>query len=111
MTKNWKKFTAENFFKFFYIKNYNLPASIKDVQLQKKPTALKKEYPALKNMKFPNFFNFCPPGSGSGFWKRIRIRNPAYESIRTVALSGDSDYGEFHSALTQCTYQCYKINK
>jgi len=35
MSKNWKKFTAEKKFKFFWIKNYNLPiprTSIKDFQ-------------------------------------------------------------------------------
>ncbi len=29
MTKTWKKITAENFFKFFFIKNCNLPIRIR----------------------------------------------------------------------------------
>jgi hypothetical protein len=39
-------------------------------KLQEKPSALKREHPALRKMKFLNliFFvgHFCPPGSGSG---------------------------------------------
>jgi hypothetical protein len=38
-------------------------------KLQKKPSALKREHPALQNMKFLNFSTFvdqfCSPGSGS----------------------------------------------
>jgi hypothetical protein len=33
-------------------------ASIKYVQLQEKPSALKREHPALQNMKFIYFFQF-----------------------------------------------------
>jgi hypothetical protein len=37
--------------------------------LQEKPSALKREHPALQKMKLVNFFkffgHFCPPGSGS----------------------------------------------
>jgi hypothetical protein len=44
----------------FLIKNCNL-------QLQEKPSALKREHPALKRMKFITFFvfvgHFCTPGS------------------------------------------------
>jgi hypothetical protein len=46
-------------------------------KLQKKPSALKREHPALQNMKFLNFStlvgHFCPPRSGFGFRIRIRI--------------------------------------
>jgi len=39
-------------------------------KLLKKPSAVKREHPALKNMKFLIFSifvgHFCPPGSGSG---------------------------------------------
>jgi hypothetical protein len=83
MAKNRKKFKTEKnvflfYFKFFtklyyFIKNYNLPISRppkRTSKLLKKPSALKREHPALQNMKFLNFFstfvgNFCPPGSGS----------------------------------------------
>ncbi len=49
--------------------------------LQEKPSALKREHPALQNMKILYFFSiivghFCPTGSGSGsaILMRIRIR-------------------------------------
>jgi hypothetical protein len=40
-------------------------------KLQKKPSELKREHPALQNIKFLNFVfifvgHFCPPGSGYG---------------------------------------------
>jgi hypothetical protein len=66
MTKNRKKFVADIF--FFIIKNQNLliPRPPKRTsKLQKKPAALKKEHPALQNMKFCKFFyfggSFFPP--------------------------------------------------
>jgi hypothetical protein len=71
------------------IQNYNLPIlrpPKRTLKLQKKPSALKREHPALQNMKFLKFVllfvgHFCPPGSGSGSTDpiesiRIRIRNP-----------------------------------
>ncbi len=73
MTKHWKKITADN---FFLIKNYNLLFSRppKPSKLRKKPSALKREHPALQNMKFRNFVYFCGPFLLS--WIRIRIRIP-----------------------------------
>jgi hypothetical protein len=59
MTKNWKKFTAKKL-SFFGIKNYKLPipgSPERKSKLQKKPSALKREHPALQNMKFINFFS------------------------------------------------------
>jgi hypothetical protein len=53
-------------------------------KLQKKPSALKTEHPALHNMKFLDFFQFlwvifCTPRSRSGFRIRIDwIRNTAF---------------------------------
>jgi hypothetical protein len=48
MTKNWKKFaTGKKFHVFFYLRT---------PKLQKKPSALKREHPALQNMT--NFFLF-----------------------------------------------------
>jgi hypothetical protein len=49
------------------IKNCNLP--IKDAQATEEPSSLKREHPALQNMKFikkNSIFvgHFCPPGSG-----------------------------------------------
>jgi len=45
-------------------------------KLQEKPSAFRREHPALQMMKLINCFllfytflgHFCPPGSGSGFW-------------------------------------------
>jgi hypothetical protein len=57
---------------YSYIFGSFLPSwiRIRISKLQKKPSALKREHPALQNMKFLNFFpifvvHFCPPGSGS----------------------------------------------
>jgi hypothetical protein len=81
MTKNWEKFSAEKKHNKFFGSKTKIYLSLgfhKGIsKLQKKPSALKKEHPALQNMKFLNIFigtfldNFCPPGYGSGF--RIRI--------------------------------------
>ncbi len=43
-------------------------------KLQEKPLALKREHPALENMKFLYFFYFC--GSFLLFWNRFQIPNP-----------------------------------
>jgi hypothetical protein len=85
MAKNRKKITAEKKFKFFYIKNCNLPIprpSYSMSKLQKKPSALKRGHPTRQNMNFYQNFStfvghFCPPGSGSGF--RIRIHSGPIE--------------------------------
>ncbi len=59
---------------------------------QKKSQTLKREHPALQNMKFLIFFyfcgSFCPPGSGFGFWIRIRIHWP--DIIRIQFGSGSA---------------------
>jgi hypothetical protein len=55
------------------IKKYNLPIPRppkKDVQVTE--DSLKREHPALQNMKFVGYF--CPPGSGYGSGFQIRIR-------------------------------------
>jgi hypothetical protein len=72
MTKNLKKFTAK---KKNY-KNLGLKTTIhlslclqKDVlKLQMKPSAHKREHPALQNMKFLNFFLFL--------WVIFALRGP-----------------------------------
>jgi hypothetical protein len=55
-----KKFTAEKkIFTNFLNQNYNLPIPrppYRTSKLQKKPSAFKREHPALQNMKFLNFF-------------------------------------------------------
>jgi hypothetical protein len=61
MTKNLKTFTAENFFKYFFDKKCHLPISRppnRTSKLQKKPSALEREHPALQNMKFLKFVLF-----------------------------------------------------
>jgi hypothetical protein len=64
-----KKIYSWKFFMFFLYKK----------KLQEKPSTLKREHPALQNMKILYFFLFlwvifCPTGSGFVFWMRIRIR-------------------------------------
>ncbi len=64
--------------------NYNLPIPRhpkRTFKLQKKPSDLKREYPALQNMKFLNFFSCC--GSGSGFRIWIRIHWPDWIRIQS----------------------------
>jgi hypothetical protein len=56
MTKNWKKLQLGK--NFVGTKNFNLPIPRppqRTSKLQKKPSALKREHPALQNMKFLNF--------------------------------------------------------
>jgi hypothetical protein len=75
MKKNVTKFTAEKI--FFWIKNNNLPfprPPQRISELPKKPSALKREHPALQNIKILIFFYFC--GSILPFWIRIRVPNP-----------------------------------
>jgi hypothetical protein len=60
MTKNWEKFTVEiNFFlsKTKIYLSLGLPKG-RTFKLQKKPSALKREYPAVLNMKFQKKFLF-----------------------------------------------------
>ncbi len=62
-------------------------------KLQKKPSALKRGHPKLQNMNFYQLFStfvghFCPPGSGSGSWFRIRIRIHWPHWIRIQSGSG-----------------------
>ncbi len=68
-----KKITADKKGKNFWIKNYNLPIP-RTSKLQKKPSALKKELPALQNMKFLNFFYVC--GSFLPSWIRFPNMDP-----------------------------------
>jgi hypothetical protein len=60
------------FFYIFFIKNLNLlilRPSYRTSKLQEKPSALKRDHPALQKMKLINCFlfigSFYPPGSGS----------------------------------------------
>jgi hypothetical protein len=55
LIKKLKKFTAG----FFVLKNCNLLIPRPPLRtLQEKPSALKREYPALQSMKIPYFFLF-----------------------------------------------------
>jgi hypothetical protein len=49
------------------------PATVWTHKLQEKPSALKREHPALKTGKFLIFFYIC--GSFLSSWIRIRIQN------------------------------------
>ncbi len=65
-----KKKCSWHFLQSFFDQKFNLLMS----KLQEKPSALKREHPALKKMKFMNFFYAC--GSFFPSWIRIRIANP-----------------------------------
>jgi hypothetical protein len=54
MTKNLKKFTAKKI--QFFLDQLIPRFPERTSKLQKKPSALKREYSALQNMKFLNFF-------------------------------------------------------
>jgi hypothetical protein len=68
MTKKWKKFTV-GFFKSIFDQKLQFTPYMKP-KLQEKPSTLKREHPALQNMKILYFLYFvghiCPPGSGAG---------------------------------------------
>ncbi len=70
-----EKIQQKLFFIFFYLKMQFLLMS----KLQEKPSALKREHPALQKMKFINFFmfwgHFCPTGSRSGHGSRDPIES------------------------------------
>ncbi len=63
MTKNWRrKIQLKKKREKKFGSNYKLPSLSlhkKRPKLQKKPAALKREHPALPNMKFINFFFYC----------------------------------------------------
>jgi hypothetical protein len=72
-----KKFRAEKKYIFLYKKNNNSPfprPPKMTSKLQKKPSVLKTEHPALQSMKFLHFFYFCGPFLPS--WIRIHFPNP-----------------------------------
>ncbi len=57
--KIWQNLLLTFFLQFLWIKNYKLPIPrlpYRISKLQKKTSALKREHPALQNMKFFNFF-------------------------------------------------------
>jgi len=69
MTKTWKKQLKNIFFFIIKICNLLIPKPPKwTSKLQEKPSALKREHPALQKITFINFFSifvgrFCPPRS------------------------------------------------
>jgi hypothetical protein len=92
MIKNWKKFTAENFYLFIIIKNYNLPIPWhpqRTSKLQEKPSALKREHSALQNMKFHNFFLFL--------WVIFALLDPDPESTDLIESGSNPDPDLKHS--------------
>ncbi len=88
-----------NNFDIFLIKNCNLLISRPPYRTSKqkeKPSALKREHPALQNMNFLNFFyfvgHFCSPGSGSKSADLIECWNssnryPKTERILSLFIS------------------------
>jgi hypothetical protein len=88
LTKNLKKFTAKKKSNFCFIKTYNLPIPrplLRMSKLQKKPSALKREHPALQNMKFLHFFLLL--------WVIFALLDP------------DSEYGSGSTDLIQLRIQ------
>jgi hypothetical protein len=84
MIKSWKKLQMKKNLSnldekmAIYCTNVLIPGPPKRTsKLQEKPSALKREHPALQQLKFISFFSifvshFCLPGSGSGS-HRVRI--------------------------------------
>jgi hypothetical protein len=61
--------------------------------LQEKPSALKREHPALQKMKISVLFSiflghFCPPGSGSESAICMRIR---IQQLKLMRIHADPD--------------------
>ncbi len=74
------------------IKNCNLGTRYLSLVLGGEASALKREYPALQNMKILNFFicvcHFCPPGSVSGFMDLIEFgSNPDPDPKQCFSLN------------------------
>ena len=89
MTKNWRKKYSRNFFSLFFIQNSHLLMS--KLHVQEKPSAFKREHPALQKMKFINFHYVC--GSFLPSWILIWIKSPFWTRIQ-------SGYGSGSTALT-----------
>jgi hypothetical protein len=79
-----KKNTAEHFSSKFFIKNYSLLMS----KLQEKPSALKKENPALQKIKFINFFYVCE----SFLLSWIRIAKPDPDTDPGTPMNPDPQH-------------------
>jgi hypothetical protein len=87
-------------------------------RLQKKPPAHKRGHPTLKTWIFSTFVgHFCPPGSGSVFKLRIRIRIQWSDWIRIQYGSGsriririhNTDFANwkfsfFDKIIVRCTF-------
>jgi hypothetical protein len=58
-------------------------------KLQEKPSALKREHPALQKMKILSFFSFF--GSFLPSWIRIRIRNLYPDPDPASQINADPD--------------------
>jgi hypothetical protein len=58
-------------------------------KLQEKPSALKREHPALQKMKILSFFYFL--GSFLPSWSRIRIRNLYADPDPAAQINADPD--------------------
>jgi hypothetical protein len=84
MTKNWKKFTV-GICKSIFDQKLQFTPYMKP-RLQEKPSPLKREHPALQNMKILYFFYFC--GSFLPFWIRIqRVKLMTTTTTTTTSTS------------------------
>jgi hypothetical protein len=106
-SKTKEKNTAENFSYIFLIKNCNLliPRPLE------KPSALKREQPALQKMKLITISilmgHFRPPGSGSG--SQIRIRGLHWIRIGIHLQHWWIVDGMGSSASTPCNLMCWRV--
>jgi hypothetical protein len=99
---------------FFFIKNYNLPIPrppYRTPKLQEKPSALKKEHPALQNMKILHFSYFCESFFPS--WIRIRNLNANPDPDPATQINADpcgsgSGYGS--ETLYILSYELYPVD-
>ncbi len=97
--QKFKKIQLKIFFTAFLLNKLQFShpqASIKDAQmynLQEKPSVLKREHPALQNMKYINCFLFSGPFLPS--WIRIRIWIQGPHWIQIQSGSGSTTMKKF----------------
>ncbi len=74
---------------FFLIADPDSGSGSRTPKLQEKPSALKREHPALQKMKIRSFFLFL--GSFLPSWIRIRIRNLYADPDQAAQINADPD--------------------
>ncbi len=98
---NWRKKYVKIFFIFF--SKIAIPrAPLRTSKLRENPSALKREHPVLKKIKFINFSyifagHFCQPGSGSG--------------CESGSGYGSRDTAEYGSTTMRVSKTLFKLEK